>query len=223
VDVIDYIGVIYITSPFSCFERQELLDILKKDNYKIVDYKKNSIIHFQNELCYSLDLVLKGKVDIKKIEENGNVLTICSFKAGDVLGANLIFAYDNSYPMTVISKTDCLIMHIRKELILDLCQKNKEFLLEFLHLVSNKAIVLSQKLRSVTMKTIRQLIIEYLSYEYYLQKSPVIKLDISKKELAERFGIQRPSLSRELNKMKKDGLIDYDSKSITIKDTDILL
>lgn len=41
---------------------------------------------------------------------------------------------------------------------------------------------------------------------------------MSKKEMAERFGIQRPSLSRELNKMRKDGLLEYDAKTITIKD-----
>jgi len=45
---------------------------------------------------------------------------------------------------------------------------------------------------------------------------------MTKKELAERLGIQRTSLSRELNKMKKDGLIDYDAHSITICDFDII-
>ena len=45
---------------------------------------------------------------------------------------------------------------------------------------------------------------------------------MTKKELAERLGIQRTSLSRELNKMKKDGLVDYNTHSITICDFDII-
>ncbi len=45
---------------------------------------------------------------------------------------------------------------------------------------------------------------------------------MSKKELADRFGVQRPSLFRELKKMKKEGLIDYDHKSIVILDEDRL-
>ncbi len=36
------------------------------------------------------------------------------------------------------------------------------------------------------------------------------------------MGISRTSLSRELQKMKQDGLIDYDMKTITIMDRDIL-
>ena len=41
-------------------------------------------------------------------------------------------------------------------------------------------------------------------------------LNTTKKALAEKFGVQRTSLSRELAKMKKDGLIDYDVKTITL-------
>ncbi|HSH36268.1 helix-turn-helix domain-containing protein [Schnuerera sp.] len=45
---------------------------------------------------------------------------------------------------------------------------------------------------------------------------------MSKKELAERLGIQRPSLFRELRKMKEEKLIDYNHKSIVILDTKII-
>mgnify|MGYP002411718665 FL=1 len=73
------------------------------------------------------------------------------------------------------------------------------------------------------MKTIRQCIVEYLIHEYYISNNKQIVLTMSKKDLAERFGIPRPSLSRELNRMRTDGLIDFDAKSITIIDIDDLL
>ncbi|WP_246578280.1 helix-turn-helix domain-containing protein [Clostridium frigoris] len=66
------------------------------------------------------------------------------------------------------------------------------------------------------MKTIRQCLIDFLLYESFSQNNLIIKLELTKKELAEKFGIQRPSLSRELNKMRMDGLIEYDAHSITI-------
>ena len=43
---------------------------------------------------------------------------------------------------------------------------------------------------------------------------------MSKKSLSEYFGVQRPSLSRELINMKKDNLIDYDKNIIKILDLD---
>ena len=39
---------------------------------------------------------------------------------------------------------------------------------------------------------------------------------MTKEELANQLFIQRPSLSRELGKMKKEGLIDYDRYTVTI-------
>jgi len=97
-----------------------------------------------------------------------------------------------------------------------------EVLKWFLQSASDKTLILMGKIKTLALKTIRQCIIEFLLYEYHVQKSTTIKLDMTKKELAEKIGVQRPSLSRELNKMRKDGLIIYDSKQITITDVDLL-
>jgi len=44
-----------------------------------------------------------------------------------------------------------------------------------------------------------------------------IALNMTKKEWADIMGVQRPSLSRELLRMKEDGLIDYNYNFIFIK------
>ncbi len=72
------------------------------------------------------------------------------------------------------------------------------------------------------MKTLRQCIIEFILYEYYAQKTTKIKLNTTKKGLADKIGVQRTSLSRELNKMRKEKLIDFDNKYIIIHDVDLL-
>ena len=41
---------------------------------------------------------------------------------------------------------------------------------------------------------------------------------MTKKKWAESLGVQRPSLQRELLRLKEEGLIDYDFKYIFIKD-----
>lgn len=56
----------------------------------------------------------------------------------------------------------------------------------------------------------------YLNYERKKQNSNIIKLGITKKALAEKIGVQRTSLSRELAKMRDEGLIKFDAESIEI-------
>lgn len=218
----NFISVIQNIDLFKFIKPDDLKNLFKNGSYIIKKYPKNSIIYIQNERCQSLDIILQGTVAVQKIDSSGNVLNIYDFTIGEVLGGNLIFSKKNKYPMTLITKTYSEILHIKRSLILELCKSNINFLKEFLSLLSDKTLMLTEKIKSLTMKTIRQCIIEFLLYETYSQKSATIKLNISKKDLAERFGVQRTSLSRELNKMRQDNLISYNANYITILDLDLL-
>lgn len=219
----NYIQAIGNMDLFRECTKEELIQLFRTNKYHIEEYGKDEVIHFQNEVCNAMDIILTGQVLVQKIDENGNILTISTFSPSDVMGANLIFSSRNCYPMTIMAKSDVVMLHIHKELILELCQSNITFLTSLIAIISDKAITLTDKINSISLKTIRECIIDFLAYEYHIQKSNVIKLNMSKKEMAERFGIQRPSLSRELKKMRNDGLLEYDAKTITIKNMDIIM
>ena len=220
--MLEYIPLLKKIDLFKNISFDAINSLFTKDLYEIKNYKKNSIIYFQNEKCTTFDIILKGTIIVQRIDSNGNALTISDFTIGDVLGGNLLFSHKNLYPMTILSKTNTTILHIKKDLVLNLCQHDINFLNNFLISISDKTLILTDKIKALSMKTIRQCIIDYLIYESYSQNSKTVKLGLTKKELAEKFGIHRPSLSRELNKMRKDGLIEYDARSITIIDIESL-
>ncbi|NMB26709.1 MAG: Crp/Fnr family transcriptional regulator [Tissierellia bacterium] len=214
----DYLSTIKKNSLFKNFPEEQLIRLFTINNHKIGVYQKDSIIYNQNQTCNTLDIILKGTVSVQRIDEKGNVLTVSEFNEKESLGGNLIFANKNIYPMTVVAKINAKILHMKKDLVLELCKSNNNFQKQFITSISNKTTIISDKLKSVKMKTIRQNIIEFLISENYNQKTLKVNLNMTKKEWAEKLGVQRPSLSRELMKMKKEGLIDYDKDSILIKD-----
>ncbi len=169
-----------------------------------------------------MDIILKGRVSVQNIDENGNVLTINVFSDMGIIGSNLIYSSRNYYPMMVVgTSSKIIILHLQRELILELCQSNLNFMVGLMKEISDRTIILTDKINAISLKTIRQRIIDFLKYEYHIQKSNTITLNISKKDLAQRLGIQRSSLSRELNKMRKDGLLEYNSKTVTLKNVAI--
>lgn len=190
--------------------------MLSDSRVHIKNYEKEQVVHFQNEVCNSMGIILDGQVSIQKIEENGNLLVINVFENREVFGANLLFSSRCYYPMTVVATKKSIIMHVNKKMIIQLCQTDMKFLTCFLNIISDRTIILSDKINEISLKTIRQQIMDFLKYEKELQKSNTIRLHISKKSLAERLGIQRSSLSRELNKMRADGILEFDSKTITL-------
>lgn len=212
----NYIQFLSQLTLFNGFKRDELQNLLD-NNVVIKKFSQEQIIYLQNEKANTMDIVLEGEIIVKNIDKNGNILSIVTLNSGDMLGGNLIFSSKNEYPMTIIAKTDVKLLRIKKDVVLHLCQVNKVFLSNLLEIFSDKALVLTSKIHSLAKKTIREKIMEFLLFEKNRQNTNTVKLSISKKELAEKFGVERPSLQRELRKMKAEGIISYDSKSITLE------
>lgn len=218
--MLDFIHILEHIDLFREVDKEDILKLFIIDSYSIKNYRKGEVIYLQNEMCSTFDVVLKGTISVQGIDDKGNYISINDFTTGNMIGGNLLFSHKNSYPMMVISKTNSTILHLKKDLILKLCQSNTAFLINFLQSISDNTLILTDKIKSLSLKSLRQCIADFLIYESYNQGSSTIKLKLTKKELAEKFGVQRTSLSRELNKMRKDKLIEYDSKTITIIDID---
>jgi len=216
-----YFEVLAGLDLFKNFSRDELKARLDASGYEVKRYEKDQIIHLENEVCQSLDIILEGKVAVQKIDEEGNVLTINIFSAPEIIGAHLIFSTRNIYPMTVLADSEVVILRLNRELIVELGQSDPGFMVDLLQIISDRIMILADKIRTISHNTIREQITAFLTYEFSLQKSRVLKLNYTKKELAERLGVKRTSLSRELNKMRRDGLLDYDARTITLKGLDI--
>lgn len=218
----EYITTLNNISLFKNFSEEDIINLMNDFNYTIKEYEKDDVVFMEDELCKNLSILLEGNIEIQKIDPNGKILTVANLKTGDVFGENLLFGDKNLYPMTVISKSSSRVLNLPKESVASLCQKNEIFLYAFLKILSNKAVALSSKLKEVTLKTIRQKICEFLIMQYNSSKSNYITLPMSKKEWADKLGIQRPSLSRELIKMKEENIIDYDKDVIQIKNIELL-
>ena len=191
---------------------------LNNKRCSLTRYNKGQLVYLQNEICQSMDIILEGEVSIQKIDAEGNILTIQTFSAMNHIGANLLFSSRKKYPMTVAVEADAVILHLDRELVVDLIQNNRYFMEALLQAISDRTLILTDKINAISLSTIRERLISYLRYESRIQQSNIVTLDISKKKLAEKFGVQRSSLGRELQKMRSDGLISYDRKTIILKD-----
>jgi CRP-like cAMP-binding protein len=210
------INLIKSTTLFKYLTLDQIEESLKNGKFKVVTYKQNSVIHFDGELCNKLEIILSGKVVVDRIDESGNLFTIVEFCKDDILGGNLLFSTSPFYPMTVSTQELSQILEIENELLFELLSSNKDLLRTYLEYISDHASILGNKIKHYANKTIRESLMAYLEYESKIQNSNQIKLEITKKELAERIGVQRTSLSRELAKMRNEGLVTFDSNSITI-------
>lgn len=210
------IGLMKQTDIIKSIDLGEIELFLSDGSFRTSKYGKNNIVHFVGEVCTKLEIILSGKVVVERIDKAGNLMTIAEFFSGDILGGNLLFSKNPHYPMTVTAKEPTVILEISKSRLFQLFSDNHEFLMSYLEYVSDHATILGDRIKHYVNRTIRESIMSYLNYERKKQNSNVIKLNITKKALAERIGVQRTSLSRELAKMRDEGLINFDSDSVEL-------
>lgn len=195
---------------------------LKDGGFLFREYGRGRIIHLEGEPCTKLEVILSGSAVVERIDAAGSLMTIGEFFAGDILGGNLLFSKSPYFPMTITAKQVSVILEIEKECLLQLCCESKTFLQAYLEQLSEHALILGNRIRYYVNKSIRECIVSYLKYERDRQNSNRIRLSMTKKALAERMGVQRTSLSRELTKMKQEGLLAYDGDTITVLNPSIL-
>ena len=212
----DYLKQIKQTILLCSLSPDEMSSYLRDGSFRTCVYGKNNIVHFPGEVCSKLEIILSGRVVVERIDESGNLMTVAEFLSDEILGGNLLFSKNPHYPMTITAKSPTVVLEINRERLFQLFSDNHDFLRRYLEFISDHAMILGDRIKHYVNRTIRESILSYLDYECKKQNSRLIKLSITKKALAERIGVQRTSLSRELAKMRDEELIKFESNYIEL-------
>ena len=203
---------------FKDMKYEDLSNFLNMSNYTIKKYAKGSMVVIEDSGCEELGILLEDLLEVQTLYPSGKLLTFSQLKPVETFGEAILFSKMNKFPATIKTVKDSKIMFIKKENLINCLTNCHKFMENFLELLSNKLLILNKKVKMLSLENIRKKIENFLMEEYKKQKSNIIKVSLSRKEMAEHMGIQRPSLSRELIKMRKEGIIEFDKKVIIIKD-----
>lgn len=188
--------------------------ICEKHIYKAM-YNKETLIYNQNTRCNTMDLVCSGKLEARTLAPNGSETVLFEFTPGSIVGPNLLFGNRNVYPMSIVSTMETIVVHITKYCVAQLL-RDYGFTMEFVKIISENSQGMNKKISMFTQKTLRDNLVDYLQYLAIEQKTTTVLLPITKKQLANYLGVQRPSLFRELKRMKEEGLIEISNRNITM-------
>jgi len=199
-------------------EREDLSNFLNMSKYTIKKYPKGNVVVIEGSKCEELGILLEGLLEVQTLYPSGKLLTFVQLKPVETFGEAILFSKMNKFPATIEAIKDSKIMFIKKENLINCLTNCHKFMENFLELLSNKLLILNKKVKMLSLESIRKKIGSFLMEEYNKQGSNIIKVSLSRKEMAEHMGIQRPSLSRELIKMRDAGIIDFNREVIIIKD-----
>lgn len=207
---------------FKNINKEKIINILEQIPYKIIEYDKDEVIAIEGDDCNSLGIILKGKVEIQKIFPSGQVTTINNFKEGNIFGESLVFSDRHTYPATITAIESSRIMYIEKTDIINLSMLNSTILINFVSVLSDRILMLNDRISNLSQDSLRKKISNFLLSEYTKQNKTILYFPYTRKKMAELLNIPRPSLSRELTKMRDEKIIDFDRNTIKILKINIL-
>lgn len=182
--------------------------------YHIGTFQKGDIVAFEEENIKHIGIVMAGSVDMVKEDLWGNKTMLVRMRKDELFGETFACGQDNLSMVTFVVSEDAKILFIPFNRVMHsctmACQFHHRLIENMVHIIANKNRDLMRKVEVVSKRTIREKLLAYLSIQAQVQESRYFEIPLGRVELAEYLCVDRSALTRELAKMKEDGLIDYD-------------
>ncbi|MCR5573317.1 MAG: Crp/Fnr family transcriptional regulator [Bacteroidaceae bacterium] len=161
-------------------------------------YKEGDYVAHQGEVCDKIAVMTKGSVCSFMINDYGKELILANIESPSLLGYTYIFASDNKFNVNIVAKTPCEMIFVEKEKLLTLLHDHPVFMQSYMRGMSDLNMKVFKRLFELNLNKLKQRLLSYIEQHDELPKQA---------ELAKQLGVTRPSLSRALAELKRDGLI----------------
>lgn len=207
-----------LQSPlFRGIEPQDRKTVLHCLGYHVKSFAKGSVISFEEETVRYIGLVLSGAVDMIKEDLWGNRTMLVRMHRDQVFGETFACGDDRASLVTFWVSEAAEILFIPFHRVMhscsNLCGFHRQLTENMVTIMANKNRELMRKVEVVTKRTIREKLLAYLSIQGQLCGSVYFEIPLGRAELAEYLCVDRSAMTRELAKMKEEGLVDYDKNS----------
>ncbi len=200
---------------FIGIDDEVIKDFLSRAVSEIRTFHKGEHVVRQGDPITFLNLLVEGIVRTEMITAEGNLVEIEFIEAVRPLAPAFIFSDRHRFPVDAIAMDKSVVCMIPKSIFLKEMMMNETLLRNFLRLNSNMTVFLSGKVQMLSIKSLRAKLSLYI-LENTTSDQNSFFLKRTQTQLAEYFGVQRPSLARTIGEMINDGVISLYKRELTV-------
>ena len=210
-----------VNSPlFYDIRPEDMNPMLSCIGYHIGTFKKGDIVVFEGDNLKHIGIIIAGCVDMVKEDLWGNKTMLMRMRKDELFGETFACGSDSLSVVTFMVSEAAKILFMPFDRVMHsctmACQFHHRLIENMVKIIADKNRDLMRKVDVVSKRTIREKLLAYLSIQAQVQNSRYFEIPLGRVELAEYLCVDRSALTRELAKMKEDGLIDYDKNCFRI-------
>ncbi len=179
--------------------------------------ERGETLQFLGEPVRRFGVLLSGAVQVCVDDIEGNRMIMAEVAPGNSFGESLCFLQTKESPVHIFASEDSDILWLSTG---DLFAASDAFHMEiqqrFTATLAMKALTMNNRIQVLSKLSLRGKLTAYFTELAAAQGSDMIRLPMNREDTAAYIGANRSALSRELAKMKEEGLIDYRKNEIRI-------
>ena len=209
------------SSIFKGLTAGQIEELFSKAAYSVHRFEPGQVIAFAEDPCDNLIIVIEGSVKGEMVDYSGKVIKIEDRDAPSAIAAAFLFGKNNVFPVNVETTMSSKLLFIPQREFMKMLQLNEVVLKNYLDAISSRSQFLSNKIKFLTFKTIKGKIAQYI-LNLAGEKKERVSVPHTQQDLAELFGVTRPSLARAMGELEEEGILRVERKEVVILDRERL-
>ena len=179
----------------------------------ISSYKKGETLRAMGAPFFTFGLVLSGTVQAYSLDMDGALQMMANVGEGESFGESLAYLSTEESPVTVLAATDASVLWLDINAVRAKAAGGDAFALalaeRFASVLALRALYQNDRIQILSKPKIRDRLVTFLSQCERRFGSRTFIIPFDRTSLAVYLGVNRSALSRELAKMKGEGILDF--------------
>lgn len=216
-----YLNLLTNTDLFNGINEDDIINILECLSAKLHHFRKGEYIFHTGGYITSLSLLLEGCVHIQREDYWGNLSILHKILPGEIFGE--AYAVSGNIPILndVLAVIDSSVLFLDIDHILTVCTSACSFhtllIQNLFKMISSKNRILAQKLGHMSQRTTREKLLSYLSEQSAKTKNTSFDIPFDRQQLADFLSVDRSAMSKELCKMRDEGILVFNKNHFILK------
>ena len=220
-----YYSILKQCGMFNGIQPRKYNEVLTCLNASVRAYPRSAHIVELGEQSHNTGVLLDGSMEEFLYDENGNQVSICTFGAGQVFGAELACTGRTTSPVCLRASSDCTVMLLDFSAMMSqqtlTCPCRMQVTANLMQDMARQLLFFNTKVRILAQKRLRDRLKIYLQTLTPDEKG-CYTLPYSRTGLADFLCVDRSALSRELCRMRDEGVLDFSGSKLRLLDPDFL-
>lgn len=206
-----YLDILKKIQLFIGISPDELLAMMRCLNANVRTYEKGSYIFHAGDAVTHIGILLSGGAEIVKEDAFGKKTIVSVLESTDLFAEVMVCAGNKISPVSVLVTERAEVLFIDYAKIVFVCDKacafHHQLIMNMLKLLAGKNIILMKKLDYATLKGMREKLSAFLLDMYDGEHE--FEIPFNREQMADFLSVDRSAMSRELCRMRDEGLISF--------------